>query len=425
MDYNEALEFIHGVSWTGMKLGHTRIENLLEELDNPQKKLKFIHIAGTNGKGSTSSMLRYILMEAGYTVGLFISPFIERFNERIQVGTDKILDSELATLTQEVKNAIDKLLAKGLEHPTEFEIVTVIGFLYFIQRNCDIVVLEVGLGGRLDATNVIEAPEVSVITNIGFDHTVQLGDSLEEIATEKAGIIKNNCPVVLYDQKKNVEKVFLEVVQFKKAPLYKVDFSSIVLLEFNQFYQRFDYKNYKDIELSLLGDFQLNNCATVITTIEVLNEKGYNISKENIYEGLKKVKWLGRFEIFNTTPKVIIDGGHNRQGAEALANNVTAYFPNKKIIFVLGVMKDKDYIEMFSKIVPLAYKIITVTPDYYRGLSAEDLYNHLSQYHGDIHISTTITNGIKEAKNLAGSDDIICVFGSLYMAGEARRSAYV
>ncbi len=422
MNYEDSLEFIHGVSWKGMKLGHTRIQNLLKEVGSPDEKLKFIHIAGTNGKGSTSSMLRYILMEAGYRVGLFISPYIDIFNERIQVGTNNISNDELAEITTVVKLAIDRLVKRGLEHPTEFEIVTVIGFLHFVKSNCDIVVMEVGLGGRLDATNVIKKPEVSVITTISYDHMDLLGDTLEKIAMEKAGIIKNNCPVVLYEQKPSVESVFANVANEKNSYLYKVDFSLVQSINFNEYYQTFDFGKYKNIELGLLGSFQTYNAATVIKAAEVLQKNNWKITTKNIMDGLKKAKWTGRFEILNHNPITIVDGGHNPQCAKMLTENLNNYFPNKKVTFVIGVMKDKDYAKVIKEILPIAYRIITVTPDYYRALPSEQLWEYIKQYHHNTICSSTISEGVKEAKKLATNEELICVFGSLYMAGEARRS---
>ena len=321
MNAIEAIEYIHSVCWKGSIPGLDRTENLLKLMGNPEKKLKFVHIAGTNGKGSTAAMTASILQKAGYRVGLYTSPYIYRFHERMQVNGVEISDEDLAAVTEYVKP-----LAQSLEvSPTEFELVCCIAFEYFLRQNCDIVVLEVGMGGAFDATNVIECPEVAVITNIGLDHTDFLGSTVEEIAATKAGIFKEGGRAVIYRGSESVEKVFEDVCAQRNVSLKKANFDGLKLHACNLEGQTFDCGHRKDLFLPLLGVHQLKNAAVVLSIADTLVEQGWHISEEHIRDGLRFARWPGRFDIVGRDPLFIIDGGHNPQCIEALVLNIRDY----------------------------------------------------------------------------------------------------
>lgn len=419
MDTKEAMDFIEQTAVKGSVLGLSRIEELLKLIGNPEKKLKYIHIAGTNGKGSTASMLASILQEAGYKTGLFISPHIHTFNERIQVDGVNIPNECLIKAVEQIKCAVNSMDEK----PTEFEIVTAMGFLYFNQCKCDIVVLEVGLGGRLDSTNVVEAKEAAVITNIGLDHTKELGDTVEKIAAEKAGIIKENCDVILYQQQNSVHDIIEAACKNNVARLHDVDFEKIEILKSDLNSQILNYLNFKNIELRLLGEHQLKNAVVVLKTIEVLIKKGWKISDQDIHNGLKKARWPGRFEVLNNDPYFIVDGAHNPNGVESLVNNIEKYFYGRKLIFLTGVLKDKDYKNMLDMIAPFAKKFIAVQPDNPRALDYRDLAMFLRNRYGQAEVieAEYVKSGIDISLNCAEPDDIVIAFGSLYMVGSIRK----
>ena len=359
MTYAQALAYIHSVCWKGSIPGLSRTRELLTRLGNPQKSLKFVHVAGTNGKGSTAAMLASVLRQAGYHTGLYTSPYLFRFNERMQVDGQDISDELLAEITQEVKPHAEAMA----DHPTEFELVTAIAMVYFARSQCQIVVLEVGMGGELDSTNVIDPPEVAVICNIGLDHTEVLGDTLEKIALAKAGIIKPGCPVALYRSTPSVEAVFQKTCQEVGAELHPAKFAEIHPISHDFTGQRFDYAGYQGLSLPLLGRHQLNNAAVAITAVECLRSRGWAISDEALRQGLAKVVWPGRFEVLRRHPDCIVDGGHNPQCLEALAQNVRDYLPGRDITALTGVMADKDYTHMYATMAPLVSRFVTVTPD--------------------------------------------------------------
>ncbi|HHU05681.1 MAG TPA: bifunctional folylpolyglutamate synthase/dihydrofolate synthase [Clostridiales bacterium] len=421
MNYKEALDFILGAETMGSILERNVIECLLEELGNPHKGLKYVHIAGTNGKGSTSAYVSSILRAAGYRTGLYTSPYIQQFNERIQVDGVQISDEELAEITTEIAEATKRVLARGLRHPTVFELITALGFIYFKRRACDIVVLEVGLGGRLDATNVIESPEVAVITNIGYDHMDVLGDTLELIAGEKAGIIKSNCRVVLYSQAKGVEEVIASVCGEKGASLTYADTSLAKVRSVSLDGIEFDYNGYLGLKSSLLGLYQVKNAVTAIVTAEELIKKGYAISEQNIRDGLAGAHWPGRLELLRRNPAVIVDGAHNPQGAAALLESLDALFPGRKINFIVGVLADKDYSSTIELTMPHAKCFYTVTPPNKRALSADKLALEIKK-HGDapVYFYGSIPSAIDAVLSSVTADDVICIFGSLYQVGEVR-----
>ena len=418
MNINEVLDYIHSVCWKGMMPGLGRITQLLEKMGNPEKDLKFIHIAGTNGKGSTAAMTASILRKAGYCTGLYTSPFIYQFGERMQVNGQLIPDDELIEITEYVKPLADSMD----ETPTEFELITAIAFEFFKRRKCDIVVLEVGLGGLLDATNVIDTPEVAVITNIGLDHTDILGNTLEEIAFNKAGIIKENGHAVIYRGTAGVEKVFEDACRERNTKLKKANFDGLKLKSHDLFEQVFDCGDYQDIHLPLLGDHQLHNAAVVLAVAETLQEIGWNITKENIYEGIRDVSWPGRFDIVCRDPLFIIDGGHNPQCLEALVKNIQDYLTDRRVIALTGVLADKDYGDMYKPVLPYIEQFVCVTPPNPRRLIATELAQHLQNVGAKATACDTIPEGVKKAMELAGNDGVVLCFGSLYTIGDIRNA---
>ncbi|MGM9661196.1 MAG: bifunctional folylpolyglutamate synthase/dihydrofolate synthase [Faecousia sp.] len=416
MNAAQAIEYIHSVCWKGSIPGLGRTQTLLEKMGNPEKKLKFVHIAGTNGKGSTAAMTASILRKAGYRTGLYTSPYIYRFHERMQVDGEEISDEDLAAVTEFVKPLADSME----ESPTEFELVSCIAFEYFYRKHCDIVVLEVGMGGALDSTNVIETPEVAVITNIGLDHTEYLGDTVEKIAQTKSGIFKQGGHAVVYRSTPSVEAVYERVCAEKNVDLKKADFASLRLKQHTLEGQVFDCGGRKDLVLPLLGDHQLHNAAVVLAIADTLIEQGWKISEENIREGIRDVRWPGRFDIVSREPLFIIDGGHNPQCIEALVKNIQDYLTGKRVIALTGVLADKDYADMYKPVMPLVNRFVCITPPNPRKLEAKLLAQYLRDTGADAAACETVAEGVKMAMDLAGEDGVVLCFGSLYSIGAIR-----
>lgn len=414
MNYDEALEYIHSVSWKGSVPGLDRINALLDLIGHPEKSCRFIHVAGTNGKGSTCAMLASILRKAGYRTGLYTSPYLINFNERIDVDGEMIGNDELCEVTEFIKPYADSLGDK----PTEFELITAIGFEYFKRKKCDIVVCEVGMGGEFDATNVIPVPETAVICNIGLDHTAILGDTLEKIAATKAGIIKRGCDAVIYRSTDSVEAVIEGHCQNVGARLHKADFEAIVPKSSDLFGQTFDFKEYKELKLPLIGEHQLDNAAVVLTAVDVLRKKGWRITEQNIRDGLSDVVWHGRFEILRRDPLFIVDGGHNPQCIEALVKSVNKYLSDREITVLTGVLGDKDYHCMYKDAAKFAKEFITVTPGNPRALSSEKLSEYLKGFNKPVTSCDSIEDGVKTALKNTDKGGVILCYGSLYMLGE-------
>ncbi len=421
--------------WKTSSPNPARMQEFLARLGHPEKSLHFVHIAGTNGKGSASAMISRILTEAGYRTGLYISPHLLRVNERWSINGAEISDAELSAQLALLRPHILSMPDK----PTKFEILTALAFQYFHMQGCDIVVLEVGLGGRLDATNAIPVPDCALIMSIGLEHTEILGDTLEKIAREKGGIIKEGGSVVLYPQKTGPEAVFRQLAAEKHATLRFVD--SNALKEENagaDLANVFSYKERKNLSLALLGSYQCRNACAVLEVMDVLQEKGYHISEEAIRRGLHNVSWPGRFEVVSRRPLCILDGAHNPNGVAALVDTLQTCLPGFSFIFVVGVMADKDYHEMLKLAAPLAERFIAELPDSGsdRGLQAEKLAAEIRKYFsGPVETAPTVTNGLALAcERLAAAEKasmqnkkadaekrraIIC-FGSLYQAAEVR-----
>ncbi len=418
MNVTEALEYIHAVSWKGSVPGLSRISDLLSLIGSPEKKMKYIHVVGTNGKGSTASMIASVLKEAGYRTGLYTSPFIITFNERMQIDGEMITDAELAKITEYIKPFAETMEDK----PTEFELITAIAFEYFRRNECDIVILEAGMGGEFDATNVIPSPEVAVMTNIGLDHTEFLGDTLEKIAATKSGVVKSGCDCVIYRSNASVEEVVKARCESVGARFAKADFDSIKPISASLEGQVFDWKEYHGLEISLLGAHQLRNAAVALTAIERLTQRGYQISERNIRVGLKNTVWQGRFEILRRDPLFIVDGGHNSQCIEALAANIRDYLPDIKLTVLTGVLADKDYAAMYDIVAPYVERFVLVTPPSPRALSADELAKTLAVYEKDITVCGDVASGVEKAISLAGKSGCVLAFGSLYMVGDIKRA---
>ncbi|WP_329603965.1 glutamate ligase domain-containing protein [Clostridium hydrogenum] len=427
MNYEDTMNYIHGTLRFGSILGLSRIEKLLEILDNPHKKLKCIHIAGTNGKGSTTAMISEILTEAGYKVGMYTSPYIEEFEERIQINRQNIPKEKLCVVIEKVKEAAEKVKDSGIEYPTEFEIVTCAAFLYFYMEKVDYAVIEVGLGGRFDATNVI-TPILSVITSISYDHMKILGDTIDKIAYEKSGIIKDKAPVILYPQVEDAYEVIKEVAKNRSAELIEVSNECakyIGNVQINgEYFQKISVKTLRNeykLNLSLLGIHQLLNSAVAIYAAEKLMDFGINIKVTNIENALMKVKWKGRLEILKSSPLVVIDGAHNIDGIVKLKKSIHTYFKFKRIILILGILADKEINNMVREIAPEAYKIITVSPKNDRAETSEELCDIIKQYNSNCESEEDYKKAYEKAVSYYENEDMILVCGSLYMIGYMRK----
>ena len=410
MNYEQALEFIHGVNHAFCKPGLERISALCDALGNPERDLKFIHVAGTNGKGSTSSMLSYILKESGYRVGLYTSPYIYRFNERMAINNESISDDELVRLTEKLMPIVREMDDK----PTEFELITAMAFLYFKESGADVVVLEVGMGGRFDSTNVIDNPYLSIITGISLDHTAFLGDTVEKIAYEKAGIIKSGSPVLYCGDDEAAFDVIKRVANEKDCRLYRTDRGQICDTAMTLEGGSFSYKDWKDVKISLLGEYQFYNCAGVLEAVEILRQRGLNIDTGAVYRGLNAAKWRARFEIVHRDPTVIFDGAHNPEGIFAAVESIKKYYDRKVCVFS-GVLKDKDYNFVAKKLSEVAGSAYTVTPDNPRALGAEEYASVLRGEGVDAHATASVSDAIRRAIARAKEDrTAVCCLGSLY-----------
>lgn len=416
MTGQEAVDLIHQEAWTGRKPGLSRTQELLRRLGNPHEKLKFVHITGTNGKGSTAALVASVLTRAGIRTGLYTSPHLWRFHERFQVDGQPIPDETLGRIAEQVIQA-----GKGMEDPaTEFELMTAVGMLYFLEAGCQLVVLEVGLGGRLDSTNVIPAPEAAVITNIGLEHTQELGNTLAQIAREKSGIVKKGCRAVLYHQTREVEAVVEEACRELDVELTLTAPETLQVQSSNRDGQTFLYRGQGPFHISLLGAYQVNNAATAIETIWALERQGWHIPREALLEGLSQAKWPARMELVRREPDVFLDGGHNPQCMEAIRNSLQQLYPGKKVLFLTGVLADKDYPDMFRQILPLAKGFVTITPESPRAMTAQELAAYLQENGAQAVPCDSTAQGLETVLAQARADDVVCICGSLYMIGEVR-----
>ena len=419
MSYESALAYIHAENWQRHKPGLGRTRALLAALGAPQDALKFIHIAGTNGKGSTAAMCDAAMRAAGLRVGLFTSPYILRFNERMQVNGVPIPDEALEALVEEIRPIADGMAEK----PTEFELITAIGMLYFAREKCDIVVLEVGLGGALDSTNVIAVPEAAVVTALGMDHVKELGPTIADIAAAKAGIFKPGGDAVAYGGVPQADAVLAAAAAAAGARLHWVDFSSLRTTARDLDAVTFDYDGLMGVRLPLLGSYQPYNAATAITVLRLLRRKGWPVGEAAIRKGLENVSWPGRFELLRREPPFLLDGSHNAHGMRATAESLRAAFPGKKWIFLLSIMADKDVEAMLDILCPLAAQAVTVAAASPRALPAGVLAEKLRARGVAAESETGVEAGLARVLALADAQNApAAALGTLYFSGDVRRA---
>ncbi|MEF2594624.1 MAG: folylpolyglutamate synthase/dihydrofolate synthase family protein [Eggerthellaceae bacterium] len=429
----DPIAYINTPRWQASRLGLERIHELLERLGRPQDRLKFVHVAGTNGKGSICAYLASILGAAGHRTGMFTSPYIERFEERIRVDGVMISPDELRDVTLAVREHAEAMAEETGDHPTEFELMTAVALEHFARCGCDIVVLEVGLGGRLDSTNVIDAPEACVIARIGLDHTALLGNTLAAIAGEKAGIVKEGSAVVSWPQEPEAMAVIEHAAAEHGCELRVPDFAqleegAIRWEDGASPFRSFSYKEWADLRTGILGSYQPQNATVALEVVDVLRGRGWRIPDEAVRAGVAQTRWPGRFEIVEggSSPDgfaIVVDGGHNPQGARALADSLAEVFPGRKPVFVIGVLEDKDYPRMLEDVLPLGSAFVCVTPDNPRALPAHKLARAIRWTGQDLLgcsacvnpvVARDFEDAIRRARELADSDGLICAFGSLY-----------
>ena len=422
MNYEEAMNFIQNTNKFGSVLGLDNIRELLERLGNPQDQLRVVHIAGTNGKGSTLAFLAGIFRESGYRAGRYVSPASFSYEERFRINEENISKKDLCFYMEKIKNVAEEMVKDGLSHPTMFEIETALSFLYFLDKKVDVVLLETGMGGRLDATNVVKKPIATVIASIGMDHMQFLGDTLEKIASEKAGIIKEGCPVISYDNTKEVNEVIKNKAKQMHAKVTFVNSAGIRVLQESLNGESFSYRSsdgrwYEKIEIPLLGRHQINNAALALETLNVIKNY-YCISDFQTEDGMRKTIWRGRIEILEREPMVICDGAHNPDGAKSLLSFLQNNFTNQRLIYIMGVLSDKDYEQMVQILAPAADKIYTVAPDNPRAFSSRELCNCISKYHQNVEERQRLAECLSEVRQKAEKDDVIIICGTLSFQNE-------
>lgn len=423
MNYTEARVYLDEISKYGSVLGLESMKELLDRLGNPQDDLKFIHISGTNGKGSVLAYLSTVLSGAGYRTGRYISPTLFSYRERIQVDQEYIEKDALARHVTKIAAAVEDMKTAGLAGPTAFEIETALAFLYFKEKRCDIVTLETGLGGLMDATNVIRTPVIEVIASISMDHMDCLGDTLEKIAQQKAGIIKPNTLVVSAAQQPEAAKVIADTCKEKNCSLRTVDPTQLHDIHYGYDLQSFSYKAWVNVQIRLAGSYQIQNAALALEAVEALREVGYQLSDEQVRAGMLNTIWRGRFTLLRRDPVVIIDGAHNPGAAQELKQSLELYFPGKKLHYIMGMFKDKDFQTVIELTAPLAEDIITVeTPHNPRALSAEALKEAVEAVNPQTKAAESIAQAVKMSLERAGKEDVIIIFGSLSFLGEAEKA---
>lgn len=429
MNIEQALEFISTPRGGGGQLGLGRMRELMRRLGDPQEKLRCVHVAGTNGKGSTSSMIASVLKAAGYKTGLFTSPHLVTWNERFKINGIDISDEDLCRVAERVKAACDEMD----DIPTVFERLTAVGFEWFFEEGCDAAVMEVGLGGKYDSTNILSAPEVCVIAHIALDHTAILGNTVELIAAEKAGIIKPGRPVVIMSQDESPLKVMTDTAAERGSECIVTEPDRLRFISADMDGQLFDYKERKGIRLSLAAEYQLSNCMLAIDAIDVLRARGWDIPEEALREGLANAGWDARFQLLSKDPLIILDGAHNPDGVEALSKTLKSYFPGRKFVYMMGVMADKDYKHMIDLMAPMAERFICVRPDSHRALDADALAALIREHGVEAESAEDPFEGLDMALAALGciygedgrimapetpNGKSLCIFGSLYQAGD-------
>ena len=422
MTYEEARAFIDDTGRYGAVLGLGSVTELMKRLGNPQDDLRFVHIAGTNGKGSVLAYISTILKEAGYRVGRYISPTIFDYRERIQVNEEYISREGVARLAGRIQEACCRMTEEGFSHPTTFEVETAMAFLWFREMHCDVVVLECGMGGLTDATNVVKTTLVSVFSEIGLDHMGFLGNTIEEIAQVKAGIIKPGAAAVSAVQRPEARKVLENVCREKGAEFQELRKEELQEIKYGFENQSFTYKGIKNLKPGLLGSWQIDNAALAVEAVTALGSCGFTVTEEQIRKGLAETVWPGRFTVVDRHPLFIVDGAHNRDAADRLYETLDLYFSGKRKIFIAGVLADKEYDYVMSRLTPLAARVITVmTPDNPRALPAESLAEEVRRYNPNVEAAGDLCDAVRRARAYAGKEDLILAFGSLSYLGELIR----
>ncbi len=415
MTYQEALSFIHSNFWQGSKPGLERTRELLSRMGDPQDRLKFIHVAGTNGKGSFCAMLSSILSQAGLRVGCYTSPYILRFNERMRINGQDIPDDTLASLAEFIRPFAEAMEDK----PTEFELITALAMEYFAREFCDVVVLECGMGGRLDSTNVISTPVLSVITGISKDHTAFLGNTVAAIAAEKAGIIKEGVPVLFCSQDPEALAVIEQTAQAKNAPLFSVSREGLLLHRCDKEGSLFSWGGFERLFVPLAGTYQPQNAQNVLEAVKLLRRAGFSISDEAVKTGLSQVVWPARYQRISSDPEIFFDGGHNPEGVDAAVSATKHCFPKEKLILVTGVMADKDVSYMAARMAEVAREVFCLTPDNPRALPAKEYAKVFASLGLPAHACSSPAEALWQAAKKAKADNcaVLCL-GSLYMYGQ-------
>lgn len=422
MNYEEALQYINQLNSKGIALGLERIEALLDRLGNPQKGQRFVHVAGTNGKGSVCAFLDSALREAGLRVGRYISPTLYDYRERIQINGQYISKQAVASLLTTIQQACAQMERQGLEPPTVFEVETALAFLYFAEQHCDYVLLEVGMGGRLDSTNVITQPVLSVITPISLDHTRMLGDHLAAIAAEKGGIVKPHCPAVLGPQQPEAQAVLTARCQQCGITPLQVDVNQIQKQQWSWQGQRFSYGRWSQLTIGLSGDYQRVNGAIAIEALQLLQKEEPALTDEAIRAGLAKARWPGRFEIIGQAPLFVVDGAHNPAGAQALAQTLQEHFAGKRIWLLLGVFRDKDYQQIGAILSGCSQTVFCFQPQHERGLEAELLAAAVAPYFQQVQVAESAEQAVQQVLQRADREDVVVSCGSLSTIGAVQRA---
>lgn len=427
MNYRETVEYMEEMQRRrGSVMGLDAMRELCAALGNPQDRLRFVHIAGTNGKGSVLAFVSTVLQCAGYRVGRYLSPAIREYRERFQVNGRMISQAALCRIIGQVKEAADGMVSRGLDAPTAFEMETAAAFLFFLEKKCDPVVLETGLGGAEDATNIVQNTLAAVFTSISMDHMQILGDSLDKIASVKSGIIKNGCYVISSAQQPEVERILRRAAGAHQAPFVTADAAKARKIKYGVDGQRFSYGVHKDIRISLAGRYQIENAVTALETLEALGGLGYPAGGEALRQGMAQARWPGRFEVLGRNPLLIADGAHNEDAAKRLAESVRFYFAGRRILYIMGMLRDKEYERVIACTCDLAEHIITVTPPVKeRALSAYELAQAVRRCHAGVTVADSVQEALELAYLLAGQDRncVIVAFGSLSYLGELMDAA--
>ncbi len=417
MTVEEAITYINGIGKKARKNSLGAISYLCDFMGNVQNELSIIHIAGTNGKGSVAAMLSHMLCENGYRVGRFTSPYIECFNDRIAINGAYISDDDLVSYTQKLAPAVEKLKREQNE-PSWFAFLTAMAFWYFYDQKCDYVVLETGIGGLYDSTNIIEQPLLTVITSIGFDHTRELGNTLLEIAEQKCGIIKEGVPLITSPQHEDVMARMKQICAKKHSALYVAPEATQISLTKDE--NHFTLPGWdRAFVTQLVGKYQILNACTAVKACEVLKQK-ISLTDEAIYQGLYHAKWIGRFQTIAKNPRIVIDGAHNLSGMNAFCDSIDALYPDGKKIFVLGMVGDKDYVPCIKRVAQTADVVVTVPFDNPRSLPHQKIYEAVLPYCKHVIDAFTLTEGMEEARKLVTENekDVICICGSLFLVAD-------